>query len=222
MKPVTTPKEELCDLCQDRDHQLDFARSRKEAEKEEERKLAASTYLETKKFTTLEDQKMAEQRRKRLEIDEFNRSLTKPKSLVTSIPGAETLKEEKDFYGHVMKDDNKTKPDNSKDYQNSLLAQMEEKKKLLEREKLQNKQIELELLNESLNEHKKQLQDNIDDKRRKQQENRDFLLEQMATKQVPLSQLGVSEVQFMSHRLVSTAERKVKQKTDAKSRFVVE
>jgi hypothetical protein len=183
-----------------------------------EKKLAEATLLESKKLLSLDEQRQAEQRRKRNEIDEFNRSVTKPKTIVTSIPGAETLKEEKEFYGNVLKTP-VPKQDNSAEYQNSILAQIEEKRRLVENEKQINKQVDLDLLNDSLTEHKKRLQDDIEERKRKQQENREFLLEQMATKQVPLAQLGVSEVQFMSHRLLSTAERKGKQKSDAKSRM---
>ena len=233
----SSAEEEICELCRYKDNrdnlkktsQTDTEALDRQLKQMLESKDAESfkvefAFLNGSSFFSKTDQSREEEiRRQRKEIEEYNLANSKKgKSIITSISSLDRLPSTPTQDGHIMQSRKAGTPDSvkKKRYYDSLKAQMNEKQKNESEELALQRKIELDLLNQSLSSHAQYVAKQQEDKLRMQQENKDYLLGQMASKG-PVAQLGASEVQFMSKRLVSTAELKQRQKTDAKTRMSV-
>jgi hypothetical protein len=98
----TPEKEQFCELCIARKRQLKEKEELERQEKQREQQIAAQQLAQAKLAQKAEDLKQLEERRKRKECDEFNKSQSKP-TLITSIPGAEKrTQDDIDAYGSVL------------------------------------------------------------------------------------------------------------------------
>lgn len=202
---------DYCDICQSRLAALQEAARARDQERTLEERLRQMA-IDKDAADKREAARQAEfARRKRAEIDEFNKPLLNKSREI----------EKPDSYGDILanrKEQTQIGHIEKSSYREQLAEQMREKERRLKQEAEAEKKAAAEAARRAAEDHKREEQRQWEERRAANLEHKEFLKDQMATKSDFVFELGAAETQFMGNRLVGTAETKQRQRQDAKAR----